>query len=137
MAGQGQDSTAARRMERIRDEIARWRSVRRRCSPMPARLWNEAALLARDLGVHRIKCALGLNYESLRRRAEEVDAKRGTTGTKRAEFVELRGAQILETASEPVVEVCAADGCRLTVRLAAGSAVDLTGLIEAFRWRRE
>jgi hypothetical protein len=136
MAGQGQDSTAARRMERIRDEIARWRSRRRRCSPMPARLWNEAALLARDLGVHRIKCALGLNYESLKRRAGEVDTKRGTAGTKSIEFVELRGAQIPETASGPVVEVFAADGCRLTVRLAAGSAIDVAGLVEAFRGRR-
>lgn len=136
MAGQGQDSAAARRVDRIRNEIARWRSVRRRCSPMPARLWNEAALLARDLGVHRIKCALGLNYESLKRRAGKIDAKRGTAGTKRAGFVELRGAQILETASGPVVEVSAADDCRLTVRLAAGSAVDVAGLVEAFRWRR-
>jgi hypothetical protein len=112
---------------------------------MPARLWDEAALLARELGVHRIKCALGLNYESLKRRAlacasrasrEEVDVARGTAATRRARFVELRGAQILDTSNGPVVEVCAADGCRLTVRLEAGIAVDVAGLVAAFRWRR-
>lgn len=135
MARQGQDA-AARRVERVRKQIDRWRFRRKRCSPMPSRLWDEASLLAREIGVHRVKCALGLNYESLKRRVGEGGAERGTAATK-AGFVELRsGAQLLEPSSGPVVEVSAADGDRLTVRLATGSELEVAGLVEAFRRRR-
>jgi len=134
MARQGQ-AAAARRVERVRKQIDRWRFRRKRCSPMPSRLWDEASLLARELGVHRVKCALGLNYESLKRRVGGGGAERGMAATK-AGFVELSGAQLLEPASGPVVEVSAADGGRLTVRLATGSELDVAGLVEAFRRRR-
>jgi hypothetical protein len=134
MARQGQDA-ASHRVERVRKQIDRWRSKkRRRCAPMPARLWNEASLLAREVGVHRVKCALGLNYESLNRRVEEV----GTRGNARAKapgFVELSGAHLLGPAGGVVVEVSDADGGRLTVQLGTGRELDVAGLVEAF-WRR-
>jgi hypothetical protein len=50
-----------------------------------------------------------------------------------AGFVELRGLA-LDTGT--VVEVSARDGARLTVRLAPGSALDLAGLVGAFRGAR-
>jgi hypothetical protein len=103
---------------------------------MPARLWDEASLLARELGVHRVKSALGLNYESLKKRVVEVCAERGGAAAKAGGFVELSGAQLLEATSGPVVEVVAADGGRLTVRLATGSGLDVAGLVEAFCRRR-
>jgi hypothetical protein len=103
---------------------------------MPSRLWDEASRLARELGVHRIKCALGLNYESLKKRVGEVGAERSGAGTKATGFVEMSGAQLLEPASGAVVEVSDADGGRLTVRLGTGSALDVGGLVEAFRRRR-
>ena len=134
MARQGQGG-AARRVERVRTQIDRWRCRRKRCSPMPERLWGEASLLARELGVHRVKCALGLNYESLKRRVGKV-GERGSAGAKAPSFVELSGAQLLGPAGGTVVEVSAADGGRLTVRLGTGSELDVAGLVEAFRRRR-
>ena len=101
---------------------------------MPERLWGEASLLARELGVHRVKCALGLNYESLKRRVGRV-GDRGSTGVEAAGFVELSGAQLLGSASGAVVEVSDADGGRLTVQLGTGSELDVAGLVEAFRRR--
>jgi len=133
MARQG-EGAAARRVERVRKQIDRWRSSRKRRWPMPARLWHEASLLARELGVHRVKSALGLNYESLKRRVGEGGAERGT-GATQAGFIELSGAQLLEPASGAVVEVAAADGGRLTIRLGTGSELDVAGLVEAFRRR--
>ena len=135
MARQGR-AAAARRVEQARKQIERWRRRRKRCSPMPARLWGEASLLAREFGVHRVKCALGLNYESLKKRVGEVCAERGGGAAKAASFVELSGAHLLGPASGAVVEVSDADGGRLTVRLATGSELDLAGLVEAFRRRR-
>lgn len=129
MARQGRDG-AARRVEQVRKRIERWRSSRNGRSPMPAGLWDEASSLARDFGVHRVKSALGLNYESLKRRVEGGGAEGG--GAAKAGFIELRGTQLLEPAMGPVVEVAAADGGRLTVRLATGSELDVSGLVEAF-----
>jgi hypothetical protein len=103
---------------------------------MPPQLWAEASVLARELGVHRVKSALGLNYESLKNRVRELGARQGGAGTKAAAFVELSGAQLLEPASGPVVEISDADGGRLTVRLATGSGLDVAGLVEVFRRRR-
>jgi hypothetical protein len=101
---------------------------------MPRGLWSEACVLAREVGVHRIKCALGLNYESLKKRVGEV-AARGSAPAKTPGFVDLRGAQLLGPARGAVVEVSDADGGRLTVQLGMGSEFDVAGLIEAF-WRR-
>ena len=133
MARQGQ-AAAAGRVERVRKQIDRWRGTRKRCSPMPERLWGEASLLARELGVHRIKCALGLNYESLKKRVGNV-GERGSAGAKAPSFVEWRGAQLLGPAGGAVVEVSDADGGRLTVQLGAGSELDVAGLVEVFRRR--
>jgi hypothetical protein len=101
---------------------------------MPARLWNEASSLARDLGLHRIKCALGLNYESLKKRVGGVGT-RGSAPAKTPGFVELSGAQLLGPERGAVVEITDADGGRLTVQLGTGSELDVAGLVEAFRRR--
>ena len=130
-AGRG---VAAGRVEGVRKQIDRWRCTRKRCSPMPERLWDEASLLARELGVHRVKCALGLNYESLKRRVGRV-REHGSGATKASGFVELNGAQLLGPGSGALVEVAAADGGRLTVQLGTGIALDVAGLVEAFRRR--
>ena len=89
-------------------------------------------MLARELGVHRVKCALGLNYESLKRRVGEV-AERGNAAAKAPGFVELSGALLGAASGAVVVEVADADGGRLTVQLGTGSELDVAGLVEAFR----
>ena len=135
MARQGQ-AAAARRVEQVRKQIDRWRDARKRCSPMPARLWDQASLLARELGVHRIKCALGLNYESLKKHVGGACGERDSATAKALGFIELSGAHVLGPASGAVVEVSDADGGRLRVQLGTGSELDVAGLVEAFRRRR-
>jgi hypothetical protein len=129
------EGAEARRIEPLRRRIERWRGGRKRRSPMPAGLWAEAAALARDLGVHRVKTALGLNYESLKRRVGEAPAGESASGSAGA-FVELSGAQLLGPASGPVVEVSDGDGSHLRVQLGTGGDVDVVGLVEAFVRRR-
>lgn len=134
MARQGRDA-APRGVERVKKQIDRWRSKKRRQgAPMPARLWDEASLLAREHGAYRIKCALGLNYRSLKKRIGGVGT-RSSASTKATGFVELSGAQLLGTSHAVVVEVSDADGGRLTVQLGTGSELDVAGLVAAFRRR--
>jgi len=128
---------AAERVKQLRGQIDHWRSTRVKLWPMPAELWDEAAVLARELGVRPVQRALGVNYESLRRRAEER-ASRGGSADAAGEFVELSGAQLLglPLAAGPVIELTDGSGGRLSVRLAAGSTLDMAQLVEAFRGRR-
>lgn len=119
-------SGAETRLARLQAQVERWRGTRAKQHPMPAVLWDEAVSLARHLGAHPVKAALGLNYESLRQRLESSQPKPG--------FVELSGAQLLGSAGTgPVVEISDERGMRLTVRLAPGSELDLASLVEAFR----
>ena len=134
MAGQGR-AGASRRVEQVKKQIDRWRSKkRRRGAAMPARLWNEASLMARELGVHRIKCALGLDYGSLKKRVGDVGTRVGACGQTPG-FVELSGTSLLGSARAVVVEGSDGDGGRLTVQLGTRSELDVAGLVEAFRRR--
>jgi len=128
---------AAERVKQLRGQIDHWRSTRVKLWPMPAELWDEATVLARELGVRPVQRGLKVNYESLRRRVEEGASSRGTAEPA-SEFVELSGAQLLglPVAAGPVIEVSDESGVRLTVRLAAGSTLDMAQLVEAFRGRR-
>jgi hypothetical protein len=120
---------AMQRLARAAERVERWRRTRAKQSPMPAHLWEEAVALARQLGVHPVKAALRLNYESLRQRLERA-------GAASADFVELTGAQLLESPTAgPVVEISDPGGHRLTVRLPPGAVLDVARLVEAFRGR--
>lgn len=134
MARQGRDA-ASGRVERVRKEIERWRSKKQRLgAPMPSRLWDEASLLAREFGVYRVKCALGLNYQSLKKRVTGAGTRR-RVATEAAGFVELSVPRLLGPGHGVVVEVSDAAGGRLTVQLGTGSELDVAGLVEAFRRR--
>jgi hypothetical protein len=93
---------------------------------MPAPLWEEAVCLARQFGVNPIRVALGLSYESLRERAERREG-----ASEAASFVEVSGGALVP-ATGPVIELADARGARLTIRLAAGSELDVEQLVEAF-----
>ena len=54
----------------VRSEIEMWRQVRRKRSPMPARLWDAATSLAEVHGIYRISQALRLSYDSLKSRVK-------------------------------------------------------------------
>ena len=128
--GRQRPSAAEGRLAIVQAQVDRWRRTRAKQSPMPERLWDDAVVLARELGVHPVKAALGLNYESLRHRLEGS----GASVKPESGFVELSGAQLLGSAGTgPVVEVSDERGMRLTVRLAPGSELDLARLVEAFR----
>lgn len=113
--------TALRRVEA-------WRKTRPKGSPMPARLWEEAAQLARRHGVNPIARALRLEYYALKRHLE------GDTEWKepaRPAFVEVSVRPPAET-RDCVVEMERADGARMRVRLT--SPGDLVAVTESF-WR--
>ncbi|HLA70357.1 MAG TPA: hypothetical protein VK624_02530 [Steroidobacteraceae bacterium] len=143
---QGEEvSTQLSGLETLLDQIEGWRGMRPRTRSMPEPLWSEAAALARELGVYRVARALGLNFDTLKRRAKQSGARssrqRGAAGRAFAPvssgFVEVRGlAEVSQAvlAGQTVVEVVASDGARLSIRLQCAST-DVVALIQAFRGR--
>lgn len=140
---------------KLRERIDEWRRTREKRGPMPEELWAEAVALAEGAGPYCISRAVGVNYESLRARLERarpeavVESEAGAVGfveipsalLKTDDVVRKTGSQTgrspVNPASEPMttVELCAADGARLTVRLLGCSRVDVVGLAESF-WGR-
>ena len=107
---------------------------------MPEELREEATEAARSFGVSRVSKALRLGYATLQERTG-VEAARGKRSRRErtvasGEFVELSGfpsVRSMGAGEEAVVEVAAADGTRLTIRLKG--SVNVVTLVNALRWR--
>lgn len=144
---------AEQQLEQVRRNIEQWRQTRTKLGAMPAGLWDEAAAVARAAGTHRVSRALGLNYLVLKQRAfpsAGAELKRSPRVTRpsrpiAATFVEVKKVKPAAAATESpaaaaaardavVVEVVAASGARLTLRL-NGRAVssDIAALVASFR----
>jgi hypothetical protein len=100
---------------------------------MPEELWREAGALAAAHGVYRIAQALGVRYESLRRRVELSSKRKGQASEGLGGFVELRMAA--PAGSEPrraLVELSSCDGARMVVQLVGYEDLDVKELAESF-----
>jgi hypothetical protein len=125
----------------LHGRIEAWRQMRPKSRPMPEELWREASAAAKRLGAGRVARALGLKYETLKQRVISGDPSGGGVGPKKApgktEFVELCEFPVPRLSAgrdEMVVEIVAADGTRLTIRV-KGASPNISALIEAFRGR--
>jgi hypothetical protein len=130
-------------VEGLRGRIEGWRQSRPKSRPMPEELWQEASAAAKRLGTGRVARALGLNYEALKQRVISKGSRghRGGTGGQAqpegTEFIELSGFPAVSQSAardEMVVEMVAADGTRLTIRV-KGAGPNVPALINAFRGR--
>jgi hypothetical protein len=141
----GEMSTNLSGLETLLDQIKVWRGTRPRTRSMPEALWSEAAEFARELGVYRVARALGLNFDTLKRRVKYSKSSvrqrrrviRSAPAAMNSGFVEVTGLGEISRAGlavQTVVEVVASDGARLSIRLQCAST-DVAGLIQAFRGR--
>ena len=132
MGSAEREKGAAARLKRLRRRIERWRWTRAKRSPMPAKLWEEAAELGRELGAYRVARELGIGYESLRDRLGD-DAVGGSRQVQ--PFVEVSTAALFTPAPtvRSEVELSEAGGLKVVIRLGAGESVDVPALLAAFR----
>lgn len=129
-------------LEQTRRSIEQWRQTRVKLGAMPAPLWEAAAAVARTLGAYRVARDLGLNYLALKQRAfSSAGPPSGPRpATSNPAFVEVKGiaAPVVAATSGSaasdgaVIEMVAADGARLTIRVARGG-LDLAALVASFR----
>jgi hypothetical protein len=122
----------------VRRRFERWRQSHTRGTRIPDSLWEAAAKMARSYGVNRTAKALGLDYYSLKERAE-APATQGDSSFREASadgvatFWELPPPPV-SSASECVLELEDADGAKMRVHLKGVPAPDLAALSRSF-WR--
>jgi len=131
-------------LSRMRRRLDEFRRGSRPGKALPQWAWPAAGRLARRYGVHATARALGLEYNKLKRASGATTvpavgrtARRQRTGAGSAvKFVELGGLTLPSGVAdgEAFVEVVAADGVRVAVRLKDSSPA-LLAVIGALRGR--
>jgi hypothetical protein len=102
-------STACRQLDR-------WRSRQRnKRARLPKELWSQAAALAREHGLNKTVCALGLNYYSLKKHLDESGANELVPAKTKPDFIELVPGVMTPGSVECTIEW--ADGSGETVRM--------------------
>jgi hypothetical protein len=127
------------RLEGLRRRFNQWRRTRQSRSRIPEPLWTAAAKAAGRYGIHQTAKALGLDYYSLKRRAEKrTRSRRATPSASKVPaadgpttFVELPTAA-WSACGECTLELEHPSGAKLHVSLKGLPAPDLAALAGSF-----
>ena len=114
-------------LERGRSRFQAWRAQRRAGGRIPQPLWELAVRLVNRLGVSRTATALGLDYYSLKERAEAVT---GEAPSQPPAFVELPAPVLV--GKQGLFELDNGAGATLRVHLVGYDAADLEALARSF-----
>ena len=112
---------------RARSRFQVWREQRKPGSRIPLPLWATAIRLAKTHGVSRTSAALGLDYYSLKKRAEVVVAPSQASGPA---FLEL--AAPVMVAKQCRLEFDNGSGATMRVQLVGYDTADVEALSRSF-----
>lgn len=121
---------AVENLEQVDQRFKRWRSTRRRGTPIPEALWASAVGLARAQGLNRTARALRLDYYDLKKRLE---CAAGAACARHAQptFVELMAPRAAG-ACECILELENARGAKMRIALKGSDSADLAQLSSVF-----
>ena len=134
MAGKKANGTPAA-LERTQEQFERWRKTRRRGTRIPERLWSAAVKMAGQYGIHRTASTLGIDYYSLKKRAQPAKPRKASyrraakcAGRKdpAPAFVEL--STVPGGAAECFIELEKASGAKMRLHLKGVAAPDVASL---------
>ena len=108
-----------------------WRGRRKAGSRIPEALWELAVRLVKTHGVSRTSTALGLDYYSLKKRAEEAADEPQSGGTA---FVELPSPVLV--GKQCLFELDNGAGATMRVQLVGYEAADVEAVSRSF-WNAE
>jgi len=115
-------------LERGRSRFQSWRERRKVGERIPQTLWTLAVRLAKVHGVSRTVAALGLDYYSLKKRAESAAAPAQSSGPA---FVELT-TPVIGLAKQCRLELDNGSGATMRVELVGYDAADVEALSRSF-----
>lgn len=121
------------RLESTRRRFERWRRTRKVRTRIPEALWASAVKMAGAYGIHRTAKALGVDYYSLKKRAEKETASspRVPEGGSMGTFFELAAPRSADF-GECILELEDAGGAKMRVHLKGVAAPDLAALSRSF-----
>jgi hypothetical protein len=114
-------------LAQVRSQFQAWRASRKRGRLIPRTLWALAVRLVKTHGVSRTATALGLDYYTLKKRAEET-ADQPQSGS--PAFVEMPSPII--GGKHGVFELDNGAGARMRVQLMGYDAADVVALLRNF-----
>lgn len=108
-------------LEKVQNDLERWRRSRRRRSPIPEGLWKAAVEVARQCGLTRTARILRLDYNGLKHRLDQSDPLQVCNPTSASAFMELLPA-LPTVIADCLLELEDGRGTRLKIQLkGAGS----------------
>lgn len=124
------DAPLPARLATARRRFEEWRSTRTRPCRIPPELWKAAVRCATQFGVYRTVCALGLDYNAVKRRMK-ADGGRQLGVSRPVRFVEL-AALGRNAPPECTVELESRQGVKLRLELRGSGVPDLVDLVRRF-----
>lgn len=124
-----------RELARLEKSLREWRAKHHRPTPIPDRVWNGAAGLAKEVGVGQVARTLRLDHGKLKRLAESpVAAAITKPRSPVATFVEFQAAQFVQSTStlSCALEIESTTGGVMRARLEAVSPNDLGTVFRIF-----
>ena len=114
----------------LQRELEEYRRLRPRRAKLPEAIWDAAAELAREHGVHAVAQALRLDYMGLKKRLGEVAGRR--PGKSKPVFVELIAPPPAKY-EEWLIEFESTRGDKMRIHWPVRTAPDWTALLRAWR----
>ncbi len=131
----GRTFEGTKELGQLRGRIEHWRASRGSQGRMPEALWEAAAAAAKKHGVSRVASELKLGYAGLKQRMQghSVGGSAPRPAAAAPGFVEVSAAHLLAPSSMAgtLIEYSRRDGSKLTVKLPAGSPLDVLALLAA------
>jgi len=116
-----------------RRQLDRWRSRHRPRARLPEELWRKATALARRHGLNRTATALGLKYDSLKKRVETRVVEPSKAQEAPCEFVEFLAGPMDARSCECTIELDDGSGTIVRIHVQGVRMADLVSFASAWR----
>jgi hypothetical protein len=116
-----------------RRQLDRWRSRHRPRARLPEELWRKAAALAREHGLNKTASALGLKYESLKKRIEAPVVDLSKVAKAPCEFVEFLARPMAACSCECMIELDDGSGTAVRIHVKGVGMAELASFASALR----
>jgi hypothetical protein len=116
-----------------RRQLEHWRSRQSGRKRLPQELWAKAVALAREHGINQTARALGLKYDSLKKRVERTAPEESGPEAARGEFLELLPRPTTASSIECTIEWEDPGGTTMRMHVKGATMADLASFAGGLR----